>query len=99
MLVRELGVNGALPVLTRTFLFPASPALILYQEVVVFFLKAKDAQGQAQGLVRRRGIERNARTAELAATVEMRLDLDFCLDFCDMTESGNNETLEIDYKS
>ena len=61
-----------LPVLTRTFLFPASPALILYQEVVVFFLKAKDAQGQAQGLVRRRGIERNARIAEIAATVEMR---------------------------
>ena len=99
LLVRELGVNGALPVLTPTFLFPASPALILYPKVVVFFLKAKDARRQAQGLVRRRGIERNARTAELAATVETRLDLDFCLDFCDMTESGNNGTLEIDYKS
>ena len=72
MLVRELGVNGALPVLTSTFLFPASPTLILYPEVVVFFLKAKDARGQAQELVRRRGIESNARIAEFAATVENR---------------------------
>ena len=72
LLVPELGVNGALPVLTPTFLFPASPALILYPKVVVFFLKAKDARGQAQGLVRRRGIERNAQIAELAAC---------CLDF------------------
>ena len=70
--VRELGVNGALPVLTPTFLFPALPALILYPEVFVFFLKAKDARGQAQGLVHHRGIERNARIAEVAATVEMR---------------------------
>ena len=70
--VRELGVNGALPVLTPAFLFPASPALILYPKVVVFFLKAKDARGQAQGLVRRRDIERNARIAESATTVEMR---------------------------
>ena len=54
------------------FLFPASPALILYPEVVVFFLKAKDARGQAQELVRRRGIESNARIAEFAATVENR---------------------------
>ena len=44
---------------------------MLYPKVVVFFLKA-DARGQAQGLVRRRGIERNARIVELAATVEMR---------------------------
>ena len=72
LLVREPGVNEALPVLTPTFLFPASPALILYPEVVVFFLKAKDARGQAQELVRRRGIERNARIGETAATVEMR---------------------------
>ena len=72
LLVRELGVNGALPVPTSTFLFPASPTLVLYPKVVVFFLKAKDARGQAQGLIRRRGIERNARIAELAATVEMR---------------------------
>ena len=70
LLVRELGVSGALPVLTPTFLFPASPALILYPEVVVFFLKAKDARGKAQRLVRRRGIDRNARIAEIAATVE-----------------------------
>ena len=69
--MRELGVNGALPVLTPTFLFPALPALILYPEVFVFFLKAKDARGQAQGLVHRRGIERNARIAGVAATVEM----------------------------
>ena len=70
--VRERGVNGALPVLTPTFLFPASPALVLYLEVVAVFLKAKDARGQAQGLVRRREIERNARIAESATTVEMR---------------------------
>ena len=72
LLVRELGVNGALPVLTPNFLFPASPALILYPEVVVFCLKAKDARGQAQGLVYRRRIERSARISEVAATVEMR---------------------------
>ena len=88
LLVRELGVNGALPVLRPTFLFPASPALILYPEVVVFFLKAKDARGQAQELVRRRRIERNTRIAEIAATVEMRNPI--CLDFCDMTGSGND---------
>jgi len=70
--VRELGVNGALPVPTPTFLFPALPAPVLCPEVFVFFLKAKDAQGQAQGLVHRREIERNARIAEVAATVEMR---------------------------
>ena len=54
-----------------TFLFPASPTLILYPEVVVFFLKGKDARGQARGLVHRREIERNARIAEIAAMVEM----------------------------
>ena len=42
--VQELGVNGALPVLMPTFLFPALSPLILF----VFFLKAKDAQGQAR---------------------------------------------------
>ena len=72
LLVQELGVNGALPVLTSTFLFPALPALILYPEVVVFFLKGKDARGQAQGLVHRRKIEGNNRIAEIAAMVEMR---------------------------
>ena len=96
LLVRELGVNGALRVLTPTFLFPNSPALILYPEVVVLFLKAMDARGQAQELVRRRGIERYARIAEIAATVEMRnppvrvWTWISAWDFCDRTESGNN---------
>ena len=71
MQIRELGLNRALPVLTPTFLFPALPALILYPEVFLFFLKAKDAQGRAQGLVHRRGIECNAQIAEVVATVEM----------------------------
>ena len=70
--VQDLGVKGALPVLTPTFLFPALSALILYPEVFVLFLKAKDARGQARGLVHRRRIECNARIAEVAATVEMR---------------------------
>ena len=54
------------------FLCPASPALILYPEGVVFFLRAKDARGQPQGLVRRRRMECNARIAVVAATVAMR---------------------------
>ena len=83
---RFCNVNGALPVLTPTFLFPASPALILYPEVVVFFLKGKDARGQAQGLVHRRKIEGNNRIAEIAVMgkcviLQLGFGLGFLLEF------------------
>ena len=47
LLVQELGINGALPVPTLTFLFPLSPVLILSPESAAFFLRAKNARGQA----------------------------------------------------
>lgn len=70
-MVRELGISRALPVLMPTFPFLALPALVLYVRVIVFFLKAKDVQGQAQGVVLHCKIERHAQIIEIAAMVEM----------------------------